>query len=49
MTHREERNYAIDINLVDEFDDDYEGDEDGFSWLRRFETGLKPRLLAEVN
>jgi hypothetical protein len=25
--HREERSYSIDVNLVAEFDDAYEGDE----------------------
>lgn len=46
--HREERNFSIDVNLVAEFDDAYEGDEDGFAWVQRFESGLKPRLVAAV-
>ncbi len=46
--HREERSYSIDVNLVAEFDDAYEGDEDGFAWVERFESGLKPRLVAAV-
>jgi len=48
MTHREERSFSIDVALVAEFDDAYEGDEDGFAWVERFESGLKPRLLAAV-
>ena len=48
MPHREERSYSIDVNLVAEFDDAYEGDEDGFAWVERFESGLKPRLVAAV-
>lgn len=48
MPHREERSYAIDIHLVAEFDDAYEGDEDGFAWVERFESSLKPRLTAAV-
>lgn len=46
--HREERSYSIDIHLVAEFDESYEGDEDGFAWAGRFEDVLKPRLLAAV-
>ena len=46
--HREERTFTIDVNLVAEFDDSYEGDEDGYAWVQRFESGLKPRLVAAV-
>jgi len=48
MPHREERSYSIDVNLVAEFDDTYEGDEDGFAWYERFEGLLKPKLVAAV-
>lgn len=46
--HREERSFAIELSLVAEFDDSYEGDEDGFAWFERFESLLKPRLTAAV-
>ncbi|HYQ16118.1 MAG TPA: hypothetical protein VEQ58_10180 [Polyangiaceae bacterium] len=49
MPHREERSFSIDISLVAEFDDAYEGDEDGFAWFARFESSLKPRLSAAVS
>jgi hypothetical protein len=49
MPHREERSFSIDVHLVAEFDDTYEGDDDGFAWFERFEGGLKPRLVAAVN
>jgi hypothetical protein len=48
MPHREERSFSIDINLVAEFDDAYEGDEDGLAWLQRFDAVLKPKLVAAV-
>jgi hypothetical protein len=48
MPHREERSYSIDVNLVAEFDEAYEGDEDGFAWVQRFEAALKPKLVAAV-
>lgn len=46
--HREERSFAIELALVAEFDESYEGDEDGFAWHERFESVLKPRLVAAV-
>lgn len=46
--HREERSFAIELALVAEFDESYEGDEDGFAWHQRFEEVLKPRLVAAV-
>jgi hypothetical protein len=48
MPHREERSFSIELNLVAEFDDAYEGEEDGFAWHERFEATLKPRLLSAV-
>jgi hypothetical protein len=46
--HREERHFAVELALVAEFDESYEGDEDGFAWHARFEALLKPRLVAAV-
>lgn len=46
--HREERSFAIELALVAEFDESYEGDEDGFAWHARFEAQLKPRIVAAV-
>jgi hypothetical protein len=48
MTHHEERDFTIHLHLGAEFPDDYEGEEDGFAWLERFEGELKPRLLSAV-
>ncbi len=47
--HREERSYTVEVSLVAEFDDSYEGDEDGYAWYERFESVLKPRLTAAVS
>ena len=46
--HVEERSFSIEINLVAEFDESYEGDEDGFVWFEHFETELKPGLVTAV-
>jgi hypothetical protein len=48
MPHVEERRLSIELNLVAEFDESYEGDEDGFVWFDRFESELKPQLVSAV-
>lgn len=48
MSHREERSFSIELSLVAEFDDSYEGDDDGFAWFSRFESQLKPELVRAV-
>jgi hypothetical protein len=48
MPHREERSFSIELSLVAEFDDAYEGDEDGFAWFSRFESTLLPELTRAV-
>ena len=37
MPYREERSFSIEVSLVAEFDDAYEGEEDGFAWFERFD------------
>jgi hypothetical protein len=46
--HREERSFSIELHLLAEFDDDYEGDEDGYAWVERFERDVKPALVRAV-
>jgi hypothetical protein len=46
--HREERSFSIELHLVAEFDDAYEGDEDGYAWVESFERELKPALVRGV-
>lgn len=48
MLHREERSFSVDVSLIAEFDESYEGDEDGFAWYERFEALIKPKLVAAV-
>lgn len=48
MKHREEADLAIHLHWVAEFDEDYEGEEDGFAWRERVQGQLAPRLLAAV-
>ena len=48
MSHREERSFSIELNLVAEFDDAYEGDDDGYAWYARFEAQVLPQLTRAV-
>ncbi len=48
MEHREERDFVISVHLSAVFDEDYEGDEDGYAWHQRFEAGVRPALVAAV-
>ncbi|HEX7604592.1 MAG TPA: hypothetical protein VF316_23400 [Polyangiaceae bacterium] len=46
--HREDGNFQVRIELVAEFDEDYEGDDDGYAWLERWKAETRPRLLKAV-
>ncbi len=46
--HREEARFVVRIELSAEFDEDYEGDDDGYAWLRRWQAHVQPRLLRAV-
>jgi hypothetical protein len=48
MRYREEREFVVHIHLGAEFDDGYDGDDDGYAWHARFEEVLKPRLIKAV-
>ncbi len=46
--HREEARFVVRIELAAEFDDDYEGDDDGYAWLERWRSTVQPRLARAV-
>lgn len=46
--HREEGRFTIQIELSAEFDESYDGDDDGFAWLRAFQETLRPRVARAV-
>lgn len=48
MRYREERTFTVQLHLTAEFDDGYEGEEDGYAWFERFEGTVKPRLVRAV-
>jgi hypothetical protein len=46
--HREEGMFSIRIDLLAEFPEDYEGEEDGYAWLERWRASVRPRLVKAV-
>jgi hypothetical protein len=46
--HREEGRFVVSIDLVAEFDEDYEGDDDGNAWLERWRARIRPQLARAV-
>lgn len=48
MTHVESDELVIRLRLSAAFADDYEGDDDGREWLRRWQAEVRPAVLAAV-
>jgi hypothetical protein len=48
MPHREERQFTITLHLSAEFPEDYEGDDDGYTWHDDFERRVRGRVIAAV-
>jgi hypothetical protein len=46
--HREEGSFVVRIELSAEFDEDYEGDDDGKAWLEAWRARVQPRLVRAV-
>lgn len=46
--HREEGQFAIHIELSAEFDENYEGDDDGYAWLEGWRTRVQARVVRAV-
>jgi hypothetical protein len=46
--HREEGRFVVSIELSAEFDEDYEGDDDGYAWLEAWRARVQPRLVRAV-
>ena len=46
--HREEGRFTIKLELSGEFDESYDGEEDGYAWLERWKRVVRPRLIAAV-
>jgi hypothetical protein len=48
VNHREEAKLTIELHLQAEFAESYEGDADGYAWLRDFRATVQPQLLQAV-
>ena len=46
--HREEGALTIRIELSAEFDESYEGDDDGNVWLERFRREVQPNVVRAL-
>lgn len=46
--HREEGRFVIRVELSAEFDEEYEADDDGYAWLERWKTTVRPRVVKAV-
>ena len=45
---REEKEFILRFSLEAEFPEDYEGEEEGYLWLKEWETEVKPELLKVI-
>lgn len=45
MRYVEERDFTVRFDLRCEFPEDYEGERDGYAWLREFHERIAPRLV----
>ena len=46
--HREEGSFTIRIDLLAEFDEAYEGDDDGYAWLDAWKANVRPRIVKAL-
>jgi len=48
MRYVEERDFTVRLDLRCEFPEGYEGEQDGYAWLREFHDEIAPRLVQAV-
>jgi hypothetical protein len=46
--HREEGHFVVRVELSAEFDEDYDGEDDGNAWLEAWRRRVLPRLVRAV-
>jgi hypothetical protein len=46
--YREEGSLVIRIDLAADFDESYEGDDDGLAWLTAFREQVQPRIIRAI-
>lgn len=45
MRYVEERDFTLRVELRCEFPEGYEGERDGYAWVREFQDHIAPRLV----
>lgn len=45
---KEEKEFTLRFSLEAQFPEEYEGDEEGYLWLKEWETAVKPELLKVI-
>ena len=48
MRYVEERDFTVRLDLRCEFPDAYDGERDGYAWVREFHADIVPRLVQAV-
>lgn len=48
MPYVEERDFTLRLDLRCEFSEGYEGEHDGYAWLREFHDRIAPRIVRAV-
>lgn len=48
MQYKEEREFVIRLRLSAQFAEDYEGDDDGYAWYRKFDQKVRPAIVSEL-
>ena len=46
--HQERGGFVVRVELSADFDEDYQGDEDGYAWLEAWRARVQPRLVRAV-
>jgi hypothetical protein len=46
--HHEEAAFVVRLELSADFDEDYEGDDDGYAWLEAWRARVRPRLVRAL-
>jgi hypothetical protein len=46
--HREEGRFVVRIELSADFDEAYEGDDDGYAWLARWRARVQGRVVRAI-
>jgi hypothetical protein len=46
--HHEEAAFVVRLELSADFEEDYDGDDDGYAWLEAWHARVRPRLVRAV-